>query len=102
MLAERLEAALVDVVEHAPRTPRHPPALLEALELALARVAVLALHVIVIVRLAARTNEERRREQRRRAGANLLHLGDRLGQRGGVVQHLLVEARRKLAQDVKH
>lgn len=92
VLAERLEAGLVDVVNDAPGAAGDAAALLEALELALARVVVLALHVVVVVGLAAGADEEGSREQRGGAGANLLDLGNGLGQRGGVVQHLLVEA----------
>lgn len=90
--AELLEAALVDVVDDAAGAARHPPTLLEALELALARVLVLALHVVIVVVLAPRTDEERGREQGGRAGADLFDFGDRVREGRRVVEDLLVEA----------
>ena len=61
---------------HAPRASGDPAALLQALELAPARVLRLALHVVVIVVLAAGADEERGREERGGAGTDLLDLGD--------------------------
>jgi hypothetical protein len=77
---------------HTPGAAGHPAALLQALELAPARVLGLALHVVVIVVLASRADKERGRQKGGRAGTNLLDLGDRVWQRGGVVENLLVEA----------
>lgn len=77
---------------HAPRASGNPPALLQALELAPARIVRLALHKVVIVVLAAGADEEGGREEGSRRGADLLDLGDRVGEGGGVVEHLLVEA----------
>lgn len=77
---------------HATRASGNPPALLQALELAPARIVRLALHKVVIVVLAAGADEEGGREEGGRRGADLLDLGDRVGEGGGVVEHLLVEA----------
>lgn len=77
---------------HAPGASRDPPALLQALKLAPAGVLGLALHIVVIVVFAARADEERGRQQGGRGGSDLLDLGDRVRQRGGVVEDVLVEA----------
>jgi hypothetical protein len=77
---------------HAPRASGNPPALLQALELASARILRLALHKVVIVVLAARADEVGSRKKGGRRRADLLDLGDRVGEGGGVVEHLLVEA----------
>lgn len=77
---------------HSPGASGDPTTLLHAFELAPARVLGLALHVVVIVGPASRTNKEGGREKGRGAGTNLLDLGDRVGERGGVVKDLLVEA----------
>jgi len=50
------------------------------------------LHVVIVVVFAPGANEERGREKRRRAGTELLDLGDRVRQRGGVDEDVLVEA----------
>lgn len=126
VLAELLEAGLVDVVETAkqsngsahtarldgasgdreelagvPRGVRNihascaagdSPALLQALELALAGVLGLALHVVIVVVAAAGADEERCGQEGSGAGADLIDLGDRVGQGGGIVENLLVEA----------
>lgn len=63
---------------HAPRTSCHPPALLQTLDFALARVLGLALHEIIVIVLAPRANEEGRGHQRSRACAQLLDLGNRI------------------------
>lgn len=98
---EALQARPVDVVDHAPRAARHLPALGQALELALARVRVLALHVVVVVVLAAGADEEGGRQQGGGGGADLLDGRDGGGERGGVVEDGLVEAAVvRLATDV--
>lgn len=63
---------------HTPGASGNPPTLLHALKLAAARVLGLALHVVVIVVLASRANEEGSREERSRAGTDLLDLRDRV------------------------
>ena len=76
---------------HARGTPRHLAALLHAVQLAAAVGLGLAHHVVIVVGLAAGADEVRGGEQRCRAGAELLDLGDVVGQRGGVDKGLLVE-----------
>lgn len=76
---------------HAPRTSRHPPAFLQTLDFALARVLGLALHEIIVIVLASRADEEGRGHQRSRACAQLLDLGNRIWQWGRIDQLLLVE-----------
>lgn len=61
VLAELVEAVLVDVLDDAGGAPGDPSALLEALELSLAGVLVLALHKVVIERAASGADEEGRR-----------------------------------------
>jgi len=92
VLAELLEAVLVDVFDDARRAPGDPAALLEALELALARVLLLALHEVVVVRPAAGADEEGRRHERRRGGANLLDRRDRVRQGSQIHEVLLIES----------
>lgn len=58
MLAELFQAGLVDVVDNASGAPGDPAALLQALELALAGVLGLALHVVIVVGAASRADEE--------------------------------------------
>lgn len=83
---------------HALGTPRYPSALFHAVELAPAIGLGLALHIVIVVVAAAGADEERGREKGRRAGTNLLDLGDRVREGGGVVMELLVEpGREKLA-----
>ena len=77
---------------HTPRASSDSPALLQTFELALARVLGLALHVVIVVVFAPRANEERGRQKRGRAGTELLDLGNRVRQRGGVDEDVLVEA----------
>lgn len=114
VLAELLEAVLVDILDavsthvsriglcgrwvlvaqwdvHAGGTAGDAAALLQTLELALAGVLGLALHVVIVVGAAAGADEERGGEQRGRSGANLLDGGDRVGEGGGVDEDLLVE-----------
>jgi hypothetical protein len=76
---------------HASGTPGNLAALLHALQLSPAVRLGLAHHVIIVVGLAPRANEERSAEQGRRTGSELLDLGDVVGQRGGVDEGLLVE-----------
>lgn len=90
--AELLEAGLVDVVDDAAGAASHPSTLLQALELALARVLVLALHVVIIVVFAPGADEEGRTKQRGGAGTDFFDFGDRVRERGCVVKDLLVEA----------
>lgn len=76
---------------HTSRTPGDPPALLEALDLAFSGVIGLALHVVIVVVAASGANEEGSRQQRGRTGTQLLDLGNRVGQRRGVVERVLRE-----------
>lgn len=92
VLPEFLQTILVDVVQHAGGTPRDLPSLLEAVCLAIAVRLGLAVHEIVIVGFASCTNEEGCGEERRRGGPDFLDLGDRIGERSRVDEHLLVEA----------
>lgn len=77
---------------HASSTARHLPAFLQAVELPAAVGLILALHEVVIVSLAAVSDEVRRAQERRRCGTNFLDLGDVVGHGGGVHQDGLVEA----------
>lgn len=77
---------------HAGGASSDPSALLQALKLSSAGVLVLALHVVIVVVAAPGTDEEGGRQKRRRAGTDLLHGGDIIGQWGGVNEHLLVES----------
>jgi hypothetical protein len=77
---------------HTRGASRHSSALLQAFRLALARVLRLALHVVIVVRLASGTDEEGCGHERGGGGANLLDLRDRVRKRSGVVELLLVEA----------
>jgi hypothetical protein len=81
---------LVDI--HARRAPRHLTALLHAVQLAPAVGLGLAHHVVIVVGLAPGTNEEGGAEEGCRAGAELLDLGDVVGERGGVDEGLVVES----------
>lgn len=58
MLAELFQARLVDVVDDAGSASGDPAALLQTLELALAGVLGLALHVVIVVGAAPRTDEK--------------------------------------------
>lgn len=83
---------LTGVHVHAGGTSCHPATLLQALVLALAGVLGLALHVVIVVGLAPRPDKERGGEEGRGSSTELLYLRDRIGERGGVVEDLLVEA----------
>ena len=85
----RKSSKMVDV--HTPGAPGHPPAFLQAVELALAGVLGLALHEVIVVLAASGADKKGGREERRRADSELLYLGDRVRKRGGVVEDLLVE-----------
>jgi len=76
---------------HALGASRHPPALLQAVELAPAIGLRLALHVVVIVVAAPGADEEGGGKQRRRAGTDLLDLRDGVRKGSGVVVEMLVE-----------
>lgn len=78
---------------HAPRASSDPTTLLEAFELSPARVLRLALHVVIVVVAAPGADEVGGGIERRRGDAELLDLGDRLGEGSGVDQLRLVEAR---------
>ncbi len=78
---------------HTPGASCNPSTFRKALELALARVLRLALHVVIVVVAAPGADEKGRREEGRRADTELLDLGDRFGEGGGVVEDLLVEAK---------
>lgn len=92
MLSELLQAALVDVVNHAGGASRDLPALLQTLCFALAIRQIFAVHEIIVVRFAACADEEGCREQRCRRGSNLWDLGDAVRKGSGVDEDLLVEA----------
>ena len=76
---------------HTSGAPCHPSAFLQTLKLALPRVLGLALHVVIVVVAAPRSDEEGSGHQRRRAGAELLDLRDRLRERSRIVEVVLVE-----------
>ena len=76
---------------HASRTARHLSSLLQTVQLSAPVRLVLALHKVVVVGLAAVSDKVRRAVQRRRRSTDLLHLGDVIGHRGRVDQHLLVK-----------
>lgn len=56
----------------------------------------LALHVVIVVRLAARSNEEACAHKRCRGGSNFLDFGNGVREWSGVHKDLLVEPGRKL------
>lgn len=87
LLGARIRAAL-----HARRTSGDLATLLHALKLSPAVGLGLAHHVVIVVGLASRADEERGAEKRGRTGSELLDLGDVVGQRGGVDEGVLVEA----------
>lgn len=60
----------------------------------------LALHVVIVVRLAAGSNEEACAHKRCRRGSNFLDLGNGVRERSGVHEDLLVEPGRKWLLDV--
>lgn len=70
----------------------YPSSLRQAVQLSLAGVLGLALHVIIVVVAASCADEEGGRQQRRRGGTNLLDLGNVVRERRGVDEHLLVES----------
>lgn len=107
--AELVQALLVDVGDagnsqrfalggriypflHARGTPGDLATLLHAFQLSPAVGVGLAHHVVIVVGLASRADEEGGAEQGCRTGAELLNLGDVVGQRSGVDEGLLVEA----------
>lgn len=69
---------------HALRTPSDLPSLLQTLNLALAIGVRLALHEVVVVRLASRTDEVGCAHERCAAGAYLVDLGDVIWEGRGV------------------
>lgn len=58
VFSELLEAVLIDVVKHTSSTPRNLPPLFHTLHLPLPVRLRLALHVVIIVGTAPRSNEE--------------------------------------------
>ncbi len=80
------------VCSHAGGTSRHLAALAHAFQFAAASRLGLADHVVVVEGLAASANEERRTQQRAGTAANLLDLGNVIGQRRQVDKVLVVES----------
>jgi hypothetical protein len=66
--------------------------LLQAVHLSLSCALGLALHEIIVVRLASCANEEAGGEEGRRRSTKLSDGGDRVGERGGIDEGRLVEA----------
>jgi len=91
VVSEFLQASFVDVAQHARRTPRNLPPLPQTLQLALAACVGLAAHIVGIVGITPRANEEGCAHQRCRTGADFCDLGDRVRERGCVDESLLVE-----------
>lgn len=77
---------------HRSSTSSNPPSFLKTIQLSLAIAIRLALHKVVIVILASRTDEKRRAKQRRRGGTKLWDRWDRFWERGGVDEDLLGES----------
>ena len=77
---------------HTGGASRDSPALLQTVQLAPSVGLGLALHVVIVVVAASRADKEGSREQRCRAGADLLDLGDRVGERRRIDQSLLVKS----------
>ena len=77
---------------HARRASRHFAALFHTVQLAPAIGLGLAHHVVIVVGLAPRADEEGSAEKGGGAGAELLDLGDVVGQRGGIDEGLVVES----------
>lgn len=109
MGTELVQALLVDVADaancqhfcqspvvrsslHARRTPGDLATLFHALKLSSAVRLGLAHHVVIVVGLASRADEEGGAKEGCRTGSELLDLGDVVGQRSGVDEGLLVEA----------
>lgn len=82
---------------HARRTPRDLPALPHAIQLSPAVRLSFALHVVIVVVLAPRTDEEAGAEQGSRRCADFLDLGDGVGEGSRVHKDLLVESVRTLS-----
>lgn len=77
---------------HTSGTARHLPTLLQAIDLSAAVGLVLAFHEVVIVGLAAVSNEVCCAHERCRCRTDLVDLGDMVGHGGGVHQGGLIEA----------
>lgn len=92
MLAELLQTALVDIINHAGSTSRDLPSLLQTLGLALAVGLVFAVHEVIVVGFAAGADEEGGGEQGSGGGADFRDLGDIVWEGSGVDEDLLVEA----------
>jgi hypothetical protein len=60
----------------------------------------LALHIVIVVGLAAGSNEEARAHKRCRGSSDFLDLGNRVRERSGVHEDLLVEPARKWSVNV--
>jgi hypothetical protein len=88
-LAPQLHASRRNI--HTSRTSRNFAPLLKTLGLALPVRLVLALHVVIVERLASVPDEVRGTVQRRRRRSDLRYLGDALRERRRVVEVLLVE-----------
>lgn len=76
---------------HTSRTAGDLPSLLQALDLPAPIGLGLALHKVIVVRLAPVSDEVRRAHQRGGRRANLIDLGDMVGHRRRVDQDMLVE-----------
>jgi hypothetical protein len=92
---EHVQAALIDILNHAGRTACDLATLLQALGLALAVGLRLAEHEVVIVGFAACTDEEAGGEKGSGRCADFLDLRDVVGERSGVNEDLLVETGRR-------
>ena len=79
---------------HATRTPRDLPSFSQTVHLALAVALVLAVHVVVIVGLAAGADEVTGAQQRGGGSTDFGDLGDVIGEGGSVDEDLLVESGR--------
>lgn len=77
---------------HRCRTSSHLPALSHAVQLTPAIGLRLALHVVVIVGLASCADEVAGAQEGSGGSADLLHLGDVVGEGSGVDEDVLVEA----------
>lgn len=77
---------------HALRTSCNPPSLLQTVQLPPSRIVGLALHEIIVIRLASRPNKETSRQQRRRTATDLLDRWDVFWEGGGIDKSSLIES----------